>query len=542
MAFRPRALLLLGLLAVAACGRDKGDPGDASGTKGSANSGGGGGAAATPGPTFVYARGKDSPGLDPAEVTDGESSLVLVNVYDTLVRFKYGSADVEPALATSWTSTPDRLSMTFTLRDGVSFHDGTPMDAAAVVANFERQRDEKHPAHFVPGRYPYWGDMFGSVKLVSAPDAKTVRFEFAEPMPPFFLSLLAMFNCSIVSPKALAKGKAFVARNPIGTGAFRFASWEAEEITLEVNPSWWDGAPKLGKVVFVVVPDVRTAFARLETGQVDGIDNVAARDVARIQKDARFRLHQVEGGLSICYLAMNNDVKPFDDVRVRRAIAMAIDKPRLVNAAYEGLAVPLATMVPPGIPGHADLKDRPRDVAGAKALLAEAGAAGAKVTLRFPSNPRPYLPDPNATAASIRDDLRDIGLDVELKKEEWSAYLPLLQNGEHQLGIIGWSPDVADADNYLYVLLSKDGAVKGSANNFSFYRSDAFQDKVARARSSYDPAERVRLYAEAQQIAFDDAANVPLVAMPRTAATSAAIQGFVLEPISSPRFAWTSKK
>jgi len=540
MAFRPRALLLFGLLAVAACGRDKVEPTDA-GTKGSSDVGGGGGAAATPGPTFVYARGKESKGLDPAEVTDGESSLVLVNVYDTLIRHKYGSSDLEPALATSWTSAPDRLSLTLVLREGVSFHDGTPMDAAAVVSNLERQRDEKHPFHFVPGRYPYWGDMFGSVKLVSAPDAKTVRIEFSEPMPPFFPSLLAMFSCSIVSPKALARGKDFVARNAVGTGAFRFVSWETEEITLERNASWWGGAPKLGKLVFVVVNDVRTAFVRLETGQVDGIDNVAGRDVERIRKDSRFRLHQLAGGHSVCYLAMNNDVKPFDDVRVRRAVAMAIDKPRLVNAAYEGLAVPISTLVPPGIPGHATIPDRPRDVAGAKALLAEAGASGAKVTLRFPSNPRPYLPDPNATAASIRDDLRDIGLDVELKKEEWSAYLPLLQNGEHQLGIIGWSPDVFDADNYLYVLLSKEGAVKGSANNYAFYRSDAFQDKVARARRSYDPAERVRLYAEAQQLCFDDAPIVPLIAMPRTAAMSAKVEGFVLDPISSPRFAWTSK-
>ena len=293
-------------------------------------------------------------------------------------------------------------------------------------------------------------------------------------------------------------------------------------------------------VVFVVVPDLRTAFLRLEGGQVDGIDNVATRDVPRIRKDPRFSLHEVNPGLSVCYLSMNNDVRPFDDVRVRRAVALAIDKKRIVDAAYENLATPISTLVPASIPYSAAIPDRVRDVAAAKKLLAEAGAAGAKVRLQFPSNPRPYLPNPDSLAAQIRDDLRDIGLDVELKKEEWSGYLKLVQNGEHQMCVLGWSPDVADADNYLYVLLSKEGAVKGSANNVSFYRSDAFQERVAKARKSYDPAERRRLYAEAQQIAFDDAPMVPLIVQPRMAATASYVKGFVMDPISSPRFARVS--
>jgi len=527
------ALVACALLLLVGCGREKNEP--AGGAGGA--TGGGATPVGTGKPvTFVYARGKDSPGLDPAEVTDGESALVLVNVYDTLVRFKYGSAETEPALATSWKAADDHLSMTFELRPGVKFHDGTPLDAAAVVANMERQRDAKHPFNFLKDRYAYWGDMFGFVKACSAAGPMTVRFDFAEPMPPFFLSLLAMFSASIVSPRALEQGKEYVARHAVGTGAFRFVSWAKEEITLEANDAWWDGRPRLDKLVFVVVTDLRTAFLRLESGQVDGIDLVATRDVPRVAADKRFTLQQVNPGLSVCYLSMNNDVKPFDDVRVRRAVALAIDKKRIVDAAYENLATPIATLVPSTIPYSAAIPDRVRDVEAAKRLLAQAGVAGAKVRLQYPSNPRPYLPNPDALAAQIRDDLRDVGFEVELKKEEWSGYLKLMQNGEHQLGVLGWSPDVADADNYLYVLLSKEGAVKGSANNVSFYRSDAFQALVAKARSSYDPEERRTLYAQAQQIAFDDAPMVPLIVQPRTAATAAYVKGFVMDPISSPRF------
>jgi peptide/nickel transport system substrate-binding protein len=238
---RARCWLALALAALPACGRER--------------------ATTTPGagPTFVYLRGKDSPTADPAPATDGESALLISNVFDTLVQFEYGGFDVEPALATSWDVAADKKSVTFTLREGVKFHDGTPCDGPAVALSFERQRDRTHPLNFQtedaahPGRkepYPYWGDLCGFVSRVSAPDAKTVRFEMSEPMPPFFLQVLAIFSNSVVSPAALARGKGFVARNPVGTGAFRFVSWtEGQEITLEANPDWWGGKPAIGRLV-----------------------------------------------------------------------------------------------------------------------------------------------------------------------------------------------------------------------------------------------------------------------------------------------------
>ncbi len=356
-------------------------------------------------------------------------------------------------------------------------------------------------------------------------------------MPPFFLSLLAMFSASIVSPAALAQGKDYV-EAPRG---------RHRRVHVRVVGEGGDHARREPLVVGRPPEDRQArlrrgsrpahAYLRLENGQVDGIDNVATRDVGRIRGDARFTLHEVNPGLSVCYLSMNNDVKPFDDVRVRRAVALAIDKARIVDAAYENLATPIATLVPASIPYSAPIKDRVRDVAAAKKLLKEAGAEGARVRLQFPSNPRPYLPNPDSLAAQIRDDLRDIGLEVELKKEEWSGYLKLMQNGEHQMGVLGW---IARRGRRRQLPLRpplKEGAVKGSANNVSFYRSDAFQAAVSKARSSYDPEERRRLYAEAQQIAFDDVPLVPLIVQPRTAATSARVKGFVLDPISSPRFA-----
>jgi peptide/nickel transport system substrate-binding protein len=491
------------------------------------------------GTTFVYARGKDSPGLDPAEETDGESALVFANVFDTLVQYKQGSTtELEPALAVRWEEASDHRSMTFTLREGVTFHDGRPCDAEAVATSFERQRDPSHRFRFMPS-YAYWDSMFQSVEKTVAVDAKTVRFEFREPAPPFFLRLLAMFSASIVSPGALEKGKDFVARNAVGTGAFRFASWDGEEITLRANDAWWGGRPKIDRLVFVVVPEVRTAFVRLETGQVHGIDNVDAQDVSRVERDGRLRLHRVPG-MNVCYLTLNNERPPFDDARVRRAVALAIDKARIVAAGYDGHAIPARTLVPPTVDGHAKLRDQPRDVEKARSLLAEAGVRDAKVTLSFGSNPRPYMPRPHVVAAQVREDLAEIGIEVTLKKEEWNPLLDQLSNGEHQMALIGWSADVPDADNFLYVLLDKDAATKGSANNYSFYRSEAFHELVLAARRAHDPAERRALYERAQRLADEEAPLVPLVHTPRTAATLATVEGFRIDPVTSPRFAWAT--
>jgi ABC-type transport system substrate-binding protein len=526
---RPRAFVACLAVALLGCGRDV-----VPSTPGS-------------GGTLVYARGKKSPGLDPAEETDGESALVITNVFDTLIAHAYGSAsELVPALATKWTWGDDHRSLTLRLREGVKFHDGTPFDSAAVVANFERQRDPAHAYNFVHGAYANWQAMCGSVTKTVAVNPSEARMEFSEPAPAFFLHFLAMFAASIVSPGALAKGKEFVATTPVGTGAFRFVETRGDEIAFEANRDWWGGKPKIDRLAFVVKPDVGTLYLALQTGAVQGIDFIAPNDVAKVKANPNTRLHQTPG-MNVCYLTMNNDVAPFTDARVRRAIGLAIDRAKLIDAAYLGQAVPATTLLPSTVDGHVEVVEgtREADPAGAaakaKALLAEAGASGAKLRLSYPSNPRPYMPDPNTLAIQVAEDLKAIGLSVELKKEEWGPYLDMLSNGEHQMGLIGWSADIADADNFLYVLLDKDGAVKGPGNsNNSFWKSDEFHEKVLAARRTYDAAERDRLYADAQRIAAREVPIVPLVHTPATVATSARVGNFLLDPVNSRRFAWVT--
>lgn len=234
---------------------------------------------------LVFVRGQDSVKLDPAAITDGESSKVVEQIFDTLVRFKPESSEIEPALATSWSRNEDGTVWTFEIRPGVTFHDGTPLDAAAVVTAFERQRDEHHPYHFPEHQYAYWLDLFSFVERVE-PGAKPLEvvFRCSEPVPPFFLQLLATFAMGIPSPAALEKWGADFATHPVGTGPFRFVKWDPDaEIVLERNDDYWDGAPALKQVVFEPSENATVRTERLLEGQADLIDNLDPLSLDRLQ-------------------------------------------------------------------------------------------------------------------------------------------------------------------------------------------------------------------------------------------------------------------
>ena len=246
---------------------------------------------------------------------------------------------------------------------------------AAVVNAFERQRDPEHPHHFDDGVWAYWQDLFGFVEKVEiGSNPMEVVFRCKEPTPPFFLQMLASFSSCIPSPAALTKfGKDF-RRKPVGSGPFKFVSWKSgEEIKLERNDAYWDGAPTLGTVFFRVSENPTIRSTRIKAGeQADLIDNIDPQTVPELDAHADVALVRAPG-INVGYLAMNTSKPPFNDKRVRQAVAYALSKARIVKFAYQGLARPAATPVPPTMVGHHDgLEDRARDAEKARALLKEA--------------------------------------------------------------------------------------------------------------------------------------------------------------------------
>lgn len=503
-----------------------------------------GGPQSAAGGTLVFGRGADSVSLDPSQVTDGESLGVTKNIFDTLVDYKGQTTDIEPALATEWKSSEDGLVWTFKLREGVKFHDGTDFNADAVVFNFERWMDPENPYH--KGDFPYYGYMFGGfkgdeghyIKEVKKVDDYTVEFVLNKPLGPF-LNNLAMSPFGIASPEAVKKYGEKFGQNPVGTGPFVFKDWKANDsITLTKNENYWKkGKPKLDQVIFKTIPDNSARLTALQNGEIDLMDGLNPDDVESVKANDQLQLF-LRPSMNVGYLAFNTEKKPFDNVKVRQAINMAINKQALIDAFYGGLGVPAKNPMPPSLWGYNDdIKDYEYNVEKAKQLLAEAGFPnGFKTELWAMPNPRPYMPQPQKIAEAVQADLKAIGIDAKIVSYEWATYLDKTGKGEHTMAFLGWTGDNGDPDNFLYVLLDKDNAKGPDAGNIAFYKNDELHKLLTDAQKLSDQKERAKLYKQAQVIIKNDAPWVPLVHSTPPLAGRAGIQGFEPHPTGSDKF------
>ncbi len=486
------------------------------------------------GGTIIHGRGGDSVGLDPSHETDGESLNVARNIFDTLVRYKEESTEIEPALATSWEISPDGLVYTFKLRQGVKFHDGTPFNAEAVVFSFDRQLNpDKYPELKETGPYKYWlGMSMGDiVKSVEAVDEFTVRFTLKRREAPF-LANLGMHFASIVSPTALKKLTVDFTRHPVGTGPFKFVEWiKDDRIVLEANPDYWDGRPYLDKVIFRAIPDNTTRLLELKSGAIDVMVFPNPEDIKLIEADPNFKVLR-QPGMNIGYLAMHTEKKPFDNVKVRRAINHAINKKAIVDTIYEGLGTVAKNPLPPILWGYNDqIQDYEYDPNKAKELLKEAGYPdGFETTLWALPVPRPYNPNGQKVAEAIQADLQKVGIRARIISYEWGTYLEKLEQGEHDMALFGWFGDNGDPDNFLYILLDKDSA-KIPAQNIAFYKNDQVHELLIKAKETFDQKEREKLYQQAQVIIHEDAPWVPLAHSVVVNITKKTVHNYKIHPV-----------
>lgn len=522
-----RGLLVCALLAAAGCGggetKKKGPDED-------------GEAAVKRRGTLIFTRNGDSSDLDPAVATDGESVMVTTNVFDTLVACKPGTIEIVPGLADKWTRSPDGLKWTFHLREA-KFHDGTQVDADAVVFSFMRQKDEKHPAHV--GDFGTWEDLFGSVTDVVPVDPRTVEIRLDRPFAPF-LSTMAIYAAAIESPTAwksegidpaTGKYRYKFTEKPVGSGAFKFVRWTRKEtIVLEAFDGYWGGPPGCAKVIFKVVEQADKRLLDIENGQANLMIGLAPQHIARVQQNANLALES-QPGINFGYLAMNCAKKPWNDVRVRQAVAFALSKEKIKKAAYDDRGDIAVTPCPAALPGHLAIEDRKQDVAKAKALLLEAGFPdGFDTTLWCGAISRPYMPAPDHVATQIQQDLDRVGIRVKVSVVPWTQYLKDTKEGKHEMCLLGWMCDYGDTDDYLYVLLDKDNARPGTASNVSFYTGEKYHELVNAARYALDDKERIRLYEEAQRIVFDEVPMVPLMSMPDMRVRSPKVKGYKIFP------------
>lgn len=479
--------------------------------------------------------------LDPVRVTDNESIEIGGLLFEGLVRWKPGTTDIRPGLAISWEVHDNGTRWRFRLRPGVQFHDGTDFDAEAVVFSFERLLDPKHPqALGDDGRY--WRSLMRPVTKVTAVDPYTVDIRVSRPYAPL-LGNLAMF--AIVSPMAVRQwGDAFK-EHPAGTGPFKFESWsKGEHLVVRKFERYWGTPAVLERIVFRVVVDARQRLIELESGSVDLATSILPDEQPFVELHPELVLHHTPGN-DVSYLAFNmakGGPKSFADLRVRRAIAHAINKEPIVKLAYQGRAVAADGPLPPTQWGYHRPKQRYGfDPVRARQLLDEAVKAGAfdrNVTYKLYtlSTPRPYLAQPERVARFIQAGLDQIGIKTELIMQGYSAHRASLERGEHDLALFGWIGDTGDPDNFLYVLFHSDNT-GNTAQNLAFYR-DAVVDKLLTdAQAEAEEGTRSRLYRSVQDKLAEDVPWVPIAHSEYVVAGRSEIQNVVLSPLGHPIYA-----
>ncbi len=483
--------------------------------------------------TLIYARGSDSNKLDPHDVSDGESVKVIDQIFDTLVRFpKDPTRKPEPSLAEAWSSSSNGTSWVFQLRDNVSFHDGSTLTAKDVVFSFERLMNPSE--HGLNG--PYSG-YYSNIEKVEAVDSTTVRFKLKHPSA-VFLRNLAMFSASVVSSEAVKKhGDAF-GSHPSGTGPYQFVSWSrGERIVLKRFDAYWGEPAETRTLVFIPVHENAQRIQKLISGEAHIIDGIGLENIERIRSSSGTDLLK-KPGMNMGYLAMNTRNSPFDRRKVRKAIAHGIDRKEILKEIYRGIGQRADTPLPPTIWGHReDLDPYRHDPEKARNLLENAEInPDQKITFLHMTNPRPYMADPPLLARKIKNDLETIGFtNIVLRQMDWKSYIQAVQNGEHDLCLLGWTTDNGDPDNFLSALFHSKNAKVGSANNVSFFRNDAYDQTVDRAKRTLDKQKRTSLYKKAQDMLHEHVPVLPLAYMPVLAAKRTNVSGYEVYSIGEVR-------
>jgi dipeptide transport system substrate-binding protein len=495
--------------------------------------------------TLVFCSEGNPEALNPQMVTTTTGMNAGRPMFNNLVEFKPGSTEIVPGLAESWTISEDGLVYVFRLRDDVRFHESAAfkptraLEADDVLFSLLRQWREDHPYHRVSGAgYDYFKDlgMPGLLAAVERVDARTVRFRLTRPNAPFLASLAMPFNVIHSAEYAEAMLRAGtpdrVDSDPIGTGPFAFGGFQKDvAVRFRAFAEHWAGRPPLDGLVFSITPNPAVRLTKLRAGECHVMAFPNPAEVGRIAADPNLRLLQQEG-LNIGYLALNVTAKPFDDVRVRRAINLAVDKASIVEAVYAGAGVAAKNPIPPTLWAYNEtVEDHPFDVAGAQRLLVEAGyARGFETELWYMPVSRPYNPNGRRMAEMIQADLAKIGVRLRLVTDEWAAYRARLQAGEAPMALFGWTGDNGDPDNFLNVLLGCTSARPGG-NNVAKWCDPAYDRLVTRAETSLDATERRALYREAQALAKAQAPWVPIAHSVVFMATRREVTGFVMDPL-----------
>lgn len=499
---------------------------------------------------FIFCMEGSPTSFNPQIVTDGVSmNSSAQTVFNRLIEFKYGSTEISPGLAESWTVSKDKKTFTFKLRKNVPFHSNaffTPtrmFNADDVVYTFKSQLDPKHPLSIPAANYEYFKAMeldslIADVKKI---DDYTVAFVLKRPEAPF-LADLAMDFASIMSEEyaqALVKsgkGLKTLETAPIGTGPFTFKSYQKDSaVRFTAFDKYYKGKPKIENLVFVIVTDSTVRLQKMKSGECHVMSEPQPQDLEQIKALKNVKLMSTEG-LNVSYVAFNTEKKPFNNLKVREAVSMALNQKSYLDLIYKSQGTAAKNPIPPTIWSYSNATPaNAYDVEKAKKLLAEAGYPnGFETDLWTLPVSRPYLPNGKKLGELMQADLAKIGVKAKLVTYDWPVYLEKSKKGDHQMIQMGWTGDNGDPDNFMNVLLGCSAIKAGS--NLSRWCDKEFDGLMQKAKEDANQSARTGFYQKAQAIFSQQKPWYPVAYAKLNKVISDKVVGYKIDPFGHENF------
>ena len=523
----------------------------------------GSGSAATS-DTLVFGTTAEPTSLDGAVVSDGESLRVIDQLTEGLVGLKPGSTIIQPLLARSWKATNNGRVWTFNLRRGVQFHDGTPFNAQAVCANFDRWYNFTSPFASDATSYYYYTVFTGYKKKAAGLDNKPLYRSCRAPNQSTavvtlrranaaFLGALSLTSFHIQSPTAMTRYGANKGRlssdgvftptgeygvpggQAVGTGPFKLESWTiGDRLVIVRNDQYWGRKAILRRVIFRAIPDNAARLQALQTGEIQGYDLVEPQDIPTIKKNSKLKVLD-RPAFNVAYVTINQKVKPFDNPLVRQAVAHGLDRAGVVKAFYAGRGEVAHEFMPQQVLGYAkDVKKYPYNPARSQQLLRQAGLTlPVEVEFWYPTDvSRPYMPDPAKNFQVFAASLNKSGFKVVPKSAPWRPdYVGRVQAGTAgALNLIGWTGDYGDPDNFIGSFFKTEQGQWGFKNPRIF-------KLLERGVAETNLAKRKALYQQANRLIMQFLPGVPYAHTKPALGFQSNVVGYKPSPVSLESFA-----
>ena len=498
-------LLLMALLCTVLSGC--GDGSTAAGSAEANQSSGSAGAETTANEITVGIAQDLDDSLDPHKTVAAGTREVMFNVFEGLMK-PTSDGDLTPAIAEKYTVSEDRLTYTFTLREGVKFHNGDTVTAEDVIDSIQRCADATETGVLQV-------EAFSAIQSMEAPDDRTVVITISEPSNEFISYLTTAVLPADYDQQDTA---------PVGTGPFKFVSRTAQDsIVLEKFDAYWGTPAYLDRVTYKIIENADSLLMSLQSGAIDLCSHLTSTQVAQLGDDFNVE----EGAMNLVQaLYLNNAAKPFDDVRVRQALCYAVDKQGIIDLAFDGYGSPIGSSMYPAFGKYFDdslTNYYTRDIEKAKALLAEAGYPdGFEMTITVPSNYQPHI----ETAEVLVEQLKEINVTAEIQLVEWNSWLSDVYSGrQYQSTVVGVDASTMTAR----ALLGRFESTAG--NNFVNYSNPDYDALLAQAQACYDDQEQTALYKQMLANLTENAANVYIQDLADLVAIRKGLEGLEFYPI-----------